>query len=339
MLRRKFIEVINIMNMKNIFPALIIPALVFFAFSACKKNGVDDFNPANVISITTDMAHVNPAVVINNDSIALKQNDSLVVNILLSHTIPGHDLSYEWLITQTAPANANPAEYKIGQAKELRTKITLGPNLYKLVVRVTDNTTGVSFYKSYVLNVDTAPWGGEGWLVLQDQGASGCDVSVITTRDGVVHGSVYSNVYSLANNRKLPAGTYRMSVMDYFSFNRYQKVSFFYPNGGLQVNAADFTDSSVHSSWFLVSPSTANFQSNATMYESGWEYLINNNQLHYRNVTSNTMAAPPVLFSAPVLGTWTLSPIVMQITGNSQYYTVYDMVNRCYLVIIGSTLR
>ena len=79
------------------------------------------------------------------------------------------------------------------------------------------------FTKFYSLNVDTSPWGGEGWVVLQDQAAQGCDISVITTRDGVVRGNIYSNVYSLANGHKLPTGTYKMNVMNYLQCIAYSK--------------------------------------------------------------------------------------------------------------------
>jgi hypothetical protein len=110
---------------------------------------------------------------------------------------------------------ANPTQYQLGNTQQLRTKITFSPNLYKLVVKVTDKTTGVSFYKFYSLNVDTSPWGNEGWVVLQDQAGQACDISIITTRDGVVRGNIYSNVYSLANGHKLPTGTNKVNVMNY----------------------------------------------------------------------------------------------------------------------------
>src|SRR5205085_8922360 len=107
-------------------------------------------------------------------------------------------------------------------------------------------------YKVYSLNVDTAPWGGEGWVVLQDQpAAAGCDISVITTRDGVARGTVYSNVYFGANGYKLPVGTNKVNVLNYNATLRNQKVSFFYPNGGLQVRSTDFLDSSDHTTWYL----------------------------------------------------------------------------------------
>ena len=173
--------------MKNFLKYITVPALIAFVFYSCSKDlGNYDYTDANVITITTDMAAVDPAVVINNDSIIVKQNDSLKLDILITQTIPVSDLSYQWLITQTDPSLGNPAQYIVGTEKQLRTKIILTPKLYRLVVRATDNKTGVSFYKFYSLNVDTSPWGGEGWLVLQDQSSQGgCDISIITSRDAV----------------------------------------------------------------------------------------------------------------------------------------------------------
>src|SRR6187399_194093 len=270
--------------MKKVFRYIMVTPLIAFVFYSCSKDlGNYDYNDANVITITTDMANVDPAVVINNDSLVVKQNDSLKVNILISQTKPSNDLAYEWMIIQSASTIGNPPQYVVGNTAQLRTKIILSPNLYKIVVKVTDKTTGVSFYKFYSLNVDTSPWGGEGWVVLQDQAAQGCDISVITTRDGVVRGNIYSNVYSLANNgNKLPAGTYKVNVINYATALRIQKVSFFYPNGGLQVRSADFADSSTHDSWFAVTPSTFNFQLNGQVSAGQYEYIINNNVLTYR---------------------------------------------------------
>src|SRR4030095_4124072 len=205
-------------KMKKNVRFLIIAVLTMFLWSSCSKDlGNYNYTDPNVITITTDMANVDPTVVVTNDSIVVKQNDSLRVNILFSQTRPSNDLSFEWSITQSVAANGNPAQYIVGNTQQLRTKINLSPNLYKLVVKVTDRTTGLSFYKFYSLNVDTSPWGGEGWVILQEQAsANGCDISVITTRDGAAHGTIYSNVYSLANNgNKLPVGTSKVNVMNY----------------------------------------------------------------------------------------------------------------------------
>jgi hypothetical protein len=318
----------------NIIRITIFASMAVLGFSACKKDlGNYNYSPSNVITITTDMANVDPLVVVSNDSIVLKQNDSLKVNILLSQTQPSTDLSFEWTIVQTASSNPNPSQYSVGHSQQLRTKITLAPNLYKLVVKVTDKTTGVSFYKSYVLNIDTAPWGNEGWLVLQDQPSQGgSDIAIITSRDGVSHGTVYRDLYAQANSRKLPAGTYKMAVMNYGNQLRIQKLAFYYPNGGLQVRSVDYLDSSEFHGWFLIPPSTINVESNGVAPISGQhETLINNGQLYYQVINATSIKSPPIVFGAPIIGSWpSLSPYFMP-NANGLYCTFFDKVNRCFL--------
>jgi len=311
----------------------MVPALIVLSFYSCKKDlGNYDYTDANVITVTTDMANVDPLVVINNDSVVVKQNDSLKINVLISQTKPSNDLAYEWMIIQSAGTIGNPAQYMVGNGKDLRTKIILSPNLYKLVLKVTDKTTGVSFYKFYSLNVNTSPWGGEGWVVLQDQAGQGCDISVITTRDGATPGTIYPNVYSLANGHKLPAGTYKVNVMNYGAALRIQKVSFFYPNGGLQVRSTDYSDSSNANGWFVSLPSVVNFESNAVGPVNGQhEVLINNGQLQYQVINATSIKTPPIVFGAPLLGSWpSLSPWFM-LNSNGFYCTFFDKVNRCFL--------
>jgi len=319
--------------MKKFFRYIMLPALIVLAFYSCSKDlGNYDYSDANVVTITTDMANVDPAVVINNDSVVVKQNDSLKINILVSQTKPSNDLTYEWMIIQSAATIGNPSQYVVGNTSQLRTKIILSPNLYKLVVKVTDKTTGVSFYKFYSLNVDTSPWGGEGWVVLQEQAAQGCDISVITSRDGAVRGNIYSNIYSLANGHKLPTGTYKVNVMNYNNTLRIQKVSFFYPNGGLQVRSTDYLDSSNSNGWFVNLPSVINFESTGVGPVNGQhEILINNGQLQYQVINATSIKTPPIVFGAPLLGSWpSLSPYFMP-NSNATYCTFFDKVNRCFL--------
>jgi hypothetical protein len=321
--------------MKKFFGYITVPALIALAFYSCSKDlGNYDYTDANVITITTDMTNADPVVVINNDSLVVKQNDSLKINILISQTKPSNDLAYEWMIIQSASTIGNPPQYIVGNTAQLRTKIILSPNLYKLAVKVTDKTTGVSFYKFYSLNVDTSPWGGEGWVILQDQAAQGCDISVITTRDGVVRGNIYSNVYSLANGHKLPAGTYKMNVMNYGTALRIQKVSFFYPNGGTQVRSTDYLDSSYSNGWFVNLPSVVNFESTGVGPVNGQhEVLINNGQLHYQIINAVSIRTPPIVFGAPLIGSWPSLSKYFMLSSNGSFCTFFDKVNRCFLHI------
>jgi hypothetical protein len=319
---------------KYILRITIISVLAMAAFSSCKKDlGNYDYSDANMITISTDLASVDPAVVINNDSIVVKQSDSLKVNILLSQTKPSDDLSFEWTVVQNAATLANPGQYILSNSQQLKAKISLPPNLYKLVIKVTDKKTGVSFYKFYALNVDTSPWGGEGWLVLQDQPTKGgCDIAMITSRDGVSPGTIYRDLYFLANSHKLPLGTNKMAVMNYANSLRIQKLTFFYPNGGLQVRSVDYLDSSNHTNWFVVNPSIINIQANAVAPIGGqYEMLLNNGQLYYQAVNATTIKAPPIVYGAPLMGSWpSLSPFFLM-SGGGLYCSFYDAVNLCFL--------
>ncbi len=109
--------------MKKFFRYIMLPALIVLAFYSCKKDlGNYDYTDANVITITTDMANVDPAVVINNDSIVVKQNDSLKVNILISQTKPSNDLAYEWMIIQNCSYYWQSCSICCGKCKAVENK-------------------------------------------------------------------------------------------------------------------------------------------------------------------------------------------------------------------------
>src|SRR6187455_3158815 len=106
--------------MKNFLKYIMVPALIALVFYSCSKDlGNYDYIDANVITITTDMTNVDPQVVINNDSIVVKQNDSLRLNTILSQTKPSNDLLFEWSVTQNAANIANPGQYKLGNTQQL----------------------------------------------------------------------------------------------------------------------------------------------------------------------------------------------------------------------------
>ncbi|QIL40510.1 hypothetical protein G7074_15305 [Pedobacter sp. HDW13] len=318
---------------------LSLTAVASIIIGCSKDQGNYDYIEINTLKISADMASADPAMFVTPDSIILRQNDSLKVKLKIDASIgaPGN-LSYQWLITQYLQANANPSKYMISEAASLKTRITLPPNLYRLVARVTNNDTGVSYYKTFVLNVSGAEWGGEGWLVLQEQ-QNGADISVITTRDGGVKGKVFNNVYATMNGHKLPAGTFKVNVVNYATAINAQKVSFLYPNGGLQVRSVDFADSTRIENWFTPGAiSSMNFQANGSAGGSGagWEYVIVNNQIAYRQFQSVAHLANPPLFFPPYAGL-TIAPYVINASTSDQIYTLYDRVNKGFVLFNAST--
>jgi len=317
---------LNITSFSTWLRFAVAACIVTVLITACSKDlGNYDYNDANRIGISSTA-----------DSFAIRQNDTLNIQINLSQTKPAGQLSYEWFLIQYTSSNPNPPEYRLATTANLKVQIKVVPGLYKLVNKVKDNQTGVSFYKYFILRVLPAPWGGEGWLVLQDQQSlhNGNDLSIIISRDAVSHGDVYHNLYFQANGRKLPTGTNYMSVINYSHNTGLQKVMFGYPGGGVEVKAIDFSDSSYAQNWFLNAPSSINVGSNSAVAGGTRETIIVNDQLYYRTVANVFLAAGPVLFGAPLLGSWELSPIVMRFASLSGHYvTLYDKKNRSFLAM------
>ena len=327
-------------KISTILSALVLAAIVLV--SCHKDNLKATLLNLNTLKVTTDLTNADPTVFITADSIVIKQNDSLKVRVKIAQSVgSASNFSYVWMITQSAAANANPAQYIVGTSAQLATKVILPPNLYRLAVKVTDNSTGVSYFKFFQLNVFSSAWGNEGWLVLQDQPSKGGDdIGVITTNDGSAHGQVYNNVYSLMNVHKLPLGSYKINVIDYATSLRTQKVSVFYPNGGIQLRSYDFADSVAYQNWSIQPPTTTNLQVNwaESGYGIGVEYVINNNQISFRAVNATSIKTPPVNFGAPFLGSFTLAPFIIASGSLSDNYAMlYDKANYCFLGINAST--
>lgn len=326
----------QIKRILSVFLGLVIFGVLIIG--CAKDKGDYNYHDINKLKITTDMDGVDPNVFITPDSIDIRQNDSLKVKLKIAESLgSSKNFSYQWLITQYEQSSANPSASVIGNAESLKIKIRLTPNLYKLVAKVTENGTGVSYYKSFALNVSGGEWGGEGWLILQEQ-ANGSDISVITTRDGTVKGKIFNDVYSTANSHKLPLGTYKVNVINYGTALRAQKVSFFYPDGGLQVRNVDFADSTKAEGWFVGSPATMKLQANGSAGGSGagFEYVIVNNQIAYRQFATAAHLANPPLFFPPFEGL-SIAPFVINAASSDQFYTLYDKLNKGFVVFNAST--
>jgi hypothetical protein len=306
-------------------PSLLLATLGVLALEACYKDmGNYQYTAPNQaeIGLTT------------SDSLSIRQNDTLTINVAISQTTGNDSLSYAWYLAQATASNPNPSQNLLGTAQNLHAQITVPLGFYNVVNKVTNKNTGVATFKYFYLQVIPAIQAGEGWLVLQDQSATqnGADISIILSRDGTTHGAVYNNLYASANGHKLPMGTNYMNVLNYNSVEAIQKLVFGYPGGGVQVKATDYTDSSYSNNWFFVPPGSVNVQANSVVNGGQWELLVNNNQVSYQSVNTTTLKTPPILFGAPVLGSWTISPYVMQCTYDG-YYTMYDTVHQCFFCV------
>lgn len=321
----------------RVYAVLLLAVITLYSCS--KDKGNYTYENINELQITTDMEGVDPSVFLTADSIEIHQNDSLKVRLKIEQKTGAKSdgLTYKWYITQYDQSMANPPVYQIANTASLAQRINLQPNLYRLVAKVTDSNTGVAFYKYFVLNVASAEWGGEGWVVLHENDG-GSDISVITTRDGVRKGNVYRDVYSSINGRKLPLGTSKVNVINYGTNLRAQKVSFFYPGGGMQVKSIDFSDSLKIDDWFLISPGPVNYQANGSAggSGSGYEYVIYNNHIAYRQfATIAHLNNPPKFY--PHFEGLIIAPYVIHAASGESTYTLYDKESRGFTIFNAET--
>jgi hypothetical protein len=311
---------------------MVVFSAILLVVSCSKDMGNYDYTDPNMATIKVVSSN---AATSNPDSFLIRQQDTLKIDVEVQQTKPTGEMLVNWYLIPVSSTQGNLPQYEFGTSKNLRVYVEMQPGFYQMVCKVTDQSTGNSFYKIYKLTVTTAPWGGEGWLVLQDKSATrnGNDISIILTRDGTTPGAdVYHNLYSNTNGKMLPIGTNNVYVIDYASSINQQSVMFTYGFGAIQTRFTDFSDSADLNSMFLVPPSTLNYQKILCVNQGQREIVINNNQLYFRRVNIATITNPPLMYSAPILGSWEASPYIGFATGVADYMvTIYDQKNRCFV--------
>jgi hypothetical protein len=311
---------------------IVVLSAVMLAVSCSKDMGNYDYTDPNMATILVVNSNAGTS---NPDSFLIRQQDSLKIDIEITQTKPTGEMLVNWYLIPTSSTQGNLPQYELGSSKNLRAYVQMQPGFYQMVCKVTDQSTGNSFYKIYKLTVTTAPWGGEGWLVLQDKSATrnGNDISIILTLDGTTPGAdVYHNLYSNTNGKMLPVGTNNVYVIDYASSINQQSVMFTYGFGAIQTRFTDFSDSVDLNTMFVVPPSTFNYQRILCVNQGQREMVINSNQLYFRRVNIATITNAPLMYSAPILGSWEASPYLGFAAGLTDYMvTIYDQKNRCFV--------
>ncbi len=310
---------------------IIMLVAIAVAVSCTKDKGNYNYTDPNMATISVKSSNASTS---NPDSFAIKQEDTLKIDIDIAQTKPAGEMLVNWYLIPTSSSAPNLPQYQLGTSKSLRARITTQPGFYQMACKVTDQATSNSFTKIYKFTVNTAPWGGEGWLVLQDKSATknGNDISIILTKDGTTPGAtVYHNLYSNTNGKMLPVGTKTVSVIDYASSIGQQSVMFNYGFGCMQTRYADFSDSVELNTMFMTPPSTFNYQRIFCTNQGQREIVINDDKMYFRKVNVGTIKTPPLMYSAPILGSWVVSPFVGMVSGLYDYYpTLFDKKNRCF---------
>lgn len=263
------------------------------------------------------------------------QFDTLWVNPVIALTAGSKesDLSYEWSARGVDPnlASQHFPITVISVQRNLDTIMSLVPGSYVMTYKVTDNSTGISSYLFYTLNVTTSF--SEGWLLLEQVNGVG-DVAVIGPT-----GKVLDKVYSGANGASLPADVTRIDLATTLSP---QEVYLISANDAVEVSPSSFGKIYSFADWFFYTPTVTKPESNVFLtysyYQAG--VAINNGWVYIKRYGG---FPPPVKYGAELLldGTtdYKMAPYVLGGTFSSSLYiaAVYDTEGKRFVGVRGTS--
>lgn len=288
--------------MKRTIKSAAVSIFFILLLAGCYKDkGNYDYKTVNSLTITADVP--------NTVSVLLQ--DTLRINTTIVQTINSSSgLEYEWVLYLN---NGTPVtRWKLGTSQNLSAQIVQAPGQYILDYFVKDKSTGVSFRKSFTVNVVSKF--NEGWLVIEED-ASACDLTMITPTD-----AVFRNIYSSANNgARLPIGSHRINIVR--DRNNIQKIFVMSPAELTQPYFADFLKVASFNDMFWGPPATKKPQEYFIQGTFN-EMLLNNGLPH----GFSTVATPaPYKLGAEPAGIWDLEPYEMF---GSSVFIFYDKVSQ-----------
>ncbi len=282
---------------KTLFHQLFTLLLAAVVLAGCYKDkGNYEYKDLNKVTIEADVT----------GAISVLLQDTLTINTTITETIPstaGYD--YEWVLYQNISAPLT--RWTLGTTKNLKAQITQTPGAYKLDYYLKDKASGISYMKTF--NINVVGKFNEGWLVIEEEGGA-CDLSMIAPNDAVFRG-----IYSAANKKELlPGGSHRVTVVrDRLGV---QKVYVLSPNEFTQPYFVDFLKVGSFNDQFWGPPSIKKPQeyfiegsSNEVMLNNGYPFGM------------TTMVPAPYKLNLPAPGTWDLEPYgIYTATSGFVYY-------------------
>ncbi|WP_164972811.1 PKD-like family lipoprotein [Lacibacter luteus] len=266
-----------------------------------KDKGNYDYKELNKVTIEADVT----------GAVSVLLQDTLTINTTITETIPstgGYD--YEWVLYQNIGAPIT--RWALATTKNLKAQITQTPGTYKLDYFMKDKASGISYLKSFTINI--VGKFNEGWLVIEEEGGA-CDLSMIAPND-----AIFRAIYSSANkNHFLPVGSHRVTVVrDRLGV---QKVYVLSPNEFTQPYFVDFLKVGSFNDQFWGPPSIKKPQeyfiegsSNEVMLNNGYPFGM------------TTMVPAPYKLNLQAPGTWDLEPYSIYTTSSG--FVFYDKLSQ-----------
>lgn len=286
------------MLIKQLFTLLLTAAVITGCY---KDKGNYTYKDLNKVTIEADVT----------STISVLLQDTLTINTTITETIPSTaGYEYEWVLYQGISAPLT--RWALATTKNLKTQITQTPGAYRLDYFVKDKATGVSFLKTFTVNIIGKF--NEGWLVL-DEESNACDLSLIAQND-----ALFRNIYSAANRGALlPGGSHRVTVVrDRLGV---QKVYVLSPNELTQPYFVDFLKVASFNDQFWGAPSTKKPQeyfiegsSNEVMLNNGYPFGM------------TTMVPAPYKLGLQAPGTWDIEPYSIYTTTSG--FVFYDKLSQ-----------
>lgn len=243
---------------------------------------------------------------------SLMKFDSLKISPEVNQSESGHILSYEWKIYSPKTGKTKT----LSKEKNLAVVITEEPitDAYELLFKVTDQTTGISEFKSFNLKVIT-PYS-EGWMVLNRKG-NDVDIDMVNPA-----GKVFSDVYKLSNGNAIPDGANR--VYTYYG-QQEQKVFVQTASDLLQLKGNDFIQIQNYNSLFYEQPSPGKPELYFLKNGGDREFIINDGLLY----VMATNVPPPTRFGARIPGDYKAANFMA--VGSKYPGIIYDEKNGGFL--------
>lgn len=278
--------------------------LLAMLLAGCYKDkGNYDLHDINEISVASS----------GPDTLRLQLFDRLKVEVDIRQTIRKDEsaLEFSWRMYEV-----NGGVIRLGRTKNLDTLITFPPATYRLILDVKDNSTGVTSFREFVLDI-TSPMS-EGWVLLEDNGGVQ-DLSMVTPLKRVLR-----NIYATTNGEPLPAGSSRVGVWNVVGAS--QEVFVYGGQNGVWLSYINFQRQYYYRDWFFSAPKTMRPQMMFYNRFGVAGFIVNNGKVHTLGLIDNG----PKKYGAPMEGDWEIAPFQLPMT-NNDFTMLYDAKNQRFL--------
>lgn len=293
------------MNKGKLFLSFVFLYTMLFLLVGCYKD-IGNYKLKDINEITFSYG--------SGDTIQINQFDTLRVSPEFDQTInqSAEGLSFKWAVFLETPPVTGYVNEVLSEKRELNVQFGLSPQTYTLLLTVTDNNTGVSFFKKYRLLVNSTL--SEGWLIVGEDNAGKTDIHLLHP-----NGKTIPNILSTANpGQDLPTYIQKVRVLTKF-FGTSQDIYVLGKTDAIRVNYVNFTIVNRAADWFIEKQTVLKPQEyrydmiglNGFFVNNG---RINSNQTDFR-------------FGVPAFGDYYLSEYIFP-AQSSDGAIVYDTIHK-----------